>query len=139
MSDPPAGGGFAGRFATPTLVSLLGLSPTRRDGDFYQPELAGLTGSRLVPVQRDLRRLESAGLVARRRHDPRQIATLLAEAGAQFGREVNVAACAADGLRASVAAGTPFPAGVLDGARIWPLGGDAELGALLRSVGPAGG
>ena len=66
MPDSPAGGGFAGLFATPTLVSLLGLFLTQCDTDFYQRELAVLTGSRLVQVQRDLLRLERAGLVARR-------------------------------------------------------------------------
>ena len=210
MPDSPATGGFAGLFATPTLVNLLGLFLTRRDTDFYQRELARLSGSRLVQVQRDLLRLESAGLVARRRHgnrvyyracsahpafadlqavfaktvgvaevlrrsllplrgqvdlafvygsvaagrelagsdidvlvatghDPREIATLLAEAGEQLGREVNVVTYSADELRARVTAGTPFLTGVLDGARIWLLGGDAELGALLHGVEPAGG
>jgi predicted nucleotidyltransferase len=210
MTGSPAGGGFAGLFASPTLVSLLGLFLTRRDTDFYQRELAGLTGSRLVQVQRDLQRLERAGLVARRRHgnrvyyracsghpafadlqavfaktvgvaealrrpllplrhqidlafvygsvaagrelagsdidvlvasghDPREIATLLAEAGEQLGREVNVVTYSADELRARVDSGTPFLSAVLDGAKIWLLGSDAELGALLRSVGPAGG
>ena len=191
MTGSPAGGGFAGLFASPTLVSLLGLFLTRRDTDFYQRELAGLTGSRLVQVQRDLQRLERAGLVARRRHgnrvyyracsghpafadlqavfaktvgvaealrrpllplrhqidlalvasghDPREIATLLAEAGEQLGREVNVVTYSADELRARVDSGTPFLSAVLDEAKIWLLGSDAELGALLRSVGPAGG
>jgi len=210
MSDSPAGGGFAGLFATPTLVSLLGLFLTQCDTDFYQRELAVLTGSRLVQVQRDLLRLERAGLVARRRHgnrvyyracnghpafadlksvfaktvgvaevlrcpllplhdqidlafvygsvaagreradsdidvlvvsghDPREIVTLLAEAGEQLGREVNTATYSAGELRARVAAGTPFLTGVLDGARIWLLGGDAELGALLHGAEPAGG
>ena len=210
MPDSPAGGGFAGLFATPTLVSLLGLFLTQCDTDFYQRELAVLTGSRLVQVQRDLLRLERAGLVARRRHgnrvyyracnghpafadlksvfaktvgvaavlrrpllplrdqvdlafvygsvaagrelagsdidvlvvsghDPRELTTLLAEAGEQLGREVNVVAYSADELRARVAAGTPFLTGVLSGAKIWLLGGDAELSALLHGVEPAGG
>ena len=71
MSSSPAVGGFAALFASPTLVSLLRQFLTRPDTDFYQRELAGLTGSRLVQVQRDLLRLEGAGLVARRRHGNR--------------------------------------------------------------------
>lgn len=71
MHGAPAGGGFAALFASPTLVCLLRLFFARPDTDFYQRELAGLTGSRLVQVQRDLLRLEGAGLVAPRRHGNR--------------------------------------------------------------------
>src|SRR5665811_1858021 len=71
MHGRPASGGFAALFASPTLVCLLRLFLARLDADFYQRELAGLTGSRLVQVQHDLLRLEGAGLVARRRHGNR--------------------------------------------------------------------
>ena len=205
MARSPSGAGFAALFASPTLVWLLRLFLARPDTDFYQRELAGLSGSRLVQVQRDLLRLEGAGLVARRRHgnrvyyrasvdhpafadlqaafaktvgvaevlgrpllplrdeielafvygsvaagrelassdidvlvvsdhDPRELATVLAEAGEQLGREVNVAMYSADELRARVAAGTPFITGVLDGPKIWLLGGDAELRDLLQDI-----
>lgn len=210
MPDSPAVGGFAALFASPTLVSLLRQFLTRPDTDFYQRELAGLTGSRLVQVQRDLLRLEGAGLVARRRHgnrvyyracgghpafadlqavfartvgvaevlrrplltlseqidlafvygsvaaghepassdidvlvvsghDPRELATVLAEAGEQLGREVNVVTYSAEELSARVAAGTPFLAGVLDEAKIWLLGDDADLRDLRPDGEPAGG
>jgi len=208
MDHSPSGAGFGALFASPTLVSLLQLFLTRSDSDFYQRELAGLTGSRLVQVQRDLLRLEGAGLVARRRHgnrvyyrgcsdhpafadlqtvfaktigvaevlrrsllplreqidlafvygsvavgrelagsdidvlivsthDPRELATILAEAGEQLGREVGVVTYSAEELGARVAAGRPFLTGVLDGAKIWLLGDDADLRDLLRDVEPA--
>lgn len=70
-------------------------------------------------------------------HDPRVLATVLAEAGEQLGREVNVTAYTTDEFRARVAAGRPFLTGVLDGAKIWLLGDDAELRALLDYVEPA--
>ena len=210
MTHPPSGSGFAALFASPTLVSLLRLFLTRSDTDFYQRELAGLTGSRLVQVQRDLSRLEGAGLVARRRHgnrvyyracrshpafadmqavftktigvaevlrrpllplrdqidlafvygsvaagcelagsdidvfvvsghDARELATVLAEAGEQLGREVNVVTYSADEFRARVAVGTPFLTSVLDGAKIWLLGGDADLRSLLNEGETVGG
>jgi len=209
MDGMSAGGGFAALFASPTLVSLLRLFLARTDTDFYQRELAGLTRSRLVQVQRDLRRLEGAGLVARRRHgnrvyyracsdhpafaelqavfaktvgiaevlrgplrplrdmidlafvygsvagsrelatsdidvlivsghDPRVLATVLAEAGEQLGREVNVTAYSTDEFRARVAAGRPFLTSVLDGEKIWLVGDDAELRAVLDDVEAAG-
>ena len=202
MEGTRADGGFAALFASPTLVSLLRLFLTRPDSDFYQRELAGLSGSRLVQVQREVLRLEDAGLVARRRHgnrvyyracsdhpafadlqavfaktvgiaeglrgallplrdqidlafvygsvaggreqaasdidvlvvsghDPRELATILAEAGEQTGREVNLTAYSTTEFRAKLAAGRPFLTGVLDGAKIWLLGNDAELCALL--------
>jgi predicted nucleotidyltransferase len=210
MARSPSGAGFAALFASPTLVSLLRLFLTQPDTDFYQRELAGLTGWRLVQVQRDLLRLEGAGLVARRRHgnrvyyrvcsdhpafadlqavfaktigvaevlrrslmpfydqidlafvygsvalgrelagsdidvlvvsthDPRELATVLAEAGDQLGREVNVVMYSAEELRARVVAGSPFLTGVVDGAQIWLLGDDADLRDLLLDVEPAGG
>lgn len=67
-------------------------------------------------------------------HDPRVLATVLAEAGEQLGREVNVTAYSTDELRARVATGRPFLTGVLDGSKIWLLGSDAELRALLDDV-----
>ncbi len=73
MDAALAGGGFAALFASPTLVSLLRLFLARPDTDFYQRELAGLTGSRLVQVQRDLLRLE--GLVWSRDADTATVST----------------------------------------------------------------
>jgi predicted nucleotidyltransferase len=205
MDAALTGGGFAALFASPTLVSLLRLFLVRPDTDFYQRELAGLTGSRLVQVQRDLLRLEGAGLVARRRHgnrvyyrtccdhpafadlqavfaktvgiaevlrgllmplggridlafvygsvasgresaasdidvlivsghDPRVLVTVLAEAGEQLGREVNVTAYSTDEFRTRVDAGRPFLTGVLEGAKIWLVGNDADLRVLLDEV-----
>jgi len=210
MAHSPSGAGFAALFASPTLVSLLRLFLAQPGTDFYQRELAGLTGSRLVQVQRDLLRLEGAGLVARRRHgnrvyyracsghpafadlqavfaktigaaevlrrsllplrdqidlafvygsvavgrelagsdidvlvvsgdDPRELATVLAEAGEQLGREVNVVTYSAEEFRAKASKGTPFLTGVVDGAKIWLLGDDADLRDLLLDVEPAGG
>ena len=210
MSASPARSGFAALFASPTLVGLLRLFLAHTDTDFYQRELAGLTGSRLVQVQRDLLRLEGAGLIARRRHgnrvyyracsghpafadlqavfaktigvaevlrrpllmlqdqihvafiygsvaagrelagsdidvlivsghDPRELATVLAEAGEQLGREVNAVTYSANELRARVAVGTPFLTSVLDGAKIWLLGGDADLRSLLNEGETVGG
>lgn len=192
----------------PRLSASCGCLLARPATDFYQRELAGLSGSRLVQVQRDLLRLEGAGLVARRRHgnrvyyrvcgdhpaladlqavfaktvgiaevlrapllslldqidlafvygsvaggrelaasdvdvlivsghDQRVLATVLAEAGEQLSREVNVTAYTTDEFRAGVATGRPFLTGVLYGAKIWLLGDDAELRALLDDVGPA--
>ena len=69
--------------------------------------------------------------------DPRVLATVLAEAGEQLGREINVTAYTTDEFRARVAAGRPFLTGVLDGAKIWLLGDDAELRSLLDDVEPA--
>ena len=205
MDGAPSSGGFAALFASPTLVRLLQLFLAQPDADFYQRELAVRTGSRLVQVQRDLLRLESAGLVARRRHgnrvyyracrdhpafadlqavfartigiadvlrvtlwplrerielgfvygsvaggrelaasdidvlvvsghDPRELATILADSGERLGREVNVTTYTAHELRAGVAAGRPFLTAVLDGAKIWLLGDDAQLHAMLSDV-----
>ena len=108
MDGMPAGGGFAALFASPTLVWLLRSFLARPDTDFYQLELAG--------------------------HGLRVLATVLAEAGPQLGREVNVTTYATDEFRAKVAAGRPFLTGVLDGAKIWLVGSDAELRAVLDGV-----
>ena len=70
-------------------------------------------------------------------HDPRVLATVLAEAGEQLGREVNVTAYSTDEFRARVATGRPFLTSVLDGSKIWLLGSDAELRALLDDAEPA--
>ena len=67
-------------------------------------------------------------------HDPRVLATALAEAGEQLGREVNVTAYTTDELRSRVATGRPFLTGVLDGAKIWLFGDDAELRAVLDDI-----
>ena len=71
-------------------------------------------------------------------YDPRELATVLAEAGEQLGREVNVATYSPHELRSRWAAGTPFLSGVLDGPKIWLLGDDVALRTLLRGPGPAG-
>ncbi len=67
----PTDHGFAGIFASPTLVALLRVFLLQPDQDFYQRELVTHTGSRLLQVQRDLRRLEDAGLIRRRRRGNR--------------------------------------------------------------------
>ena len=72
-------------------------------------------------------------------HDPRELATVLAEAGEQLGREVNVVVYSADELRSRIAAGSTFLTGVLDGAKIWLLGDDADLRDLRPDGEPAGG
>ena len=71
MDGAPSGGGLAAPFASALLVGLLRLPLARPDSDFCQRELAGLAGSRFARVQRDLRRLEGAGLVAQQRHGGR--------------------------------------------------------------------
>ena len=58
-------GSFSMLFATPTLARLLAifaLDPAKR---FFQKELVGATGSSLYLVQRELKRLEGAGLISR--------------------------------------------------------------------------
>ncbi len=72
-------------------------------------------------------------------HDPRELATVLAEAGEQLGREVNVVVYSADELRSRIAAGRTFLTGVLDGAKIWLLGDEADLRDLRPDGEPAGG
>ena len=58
-------------FASATLLPLLRAFVSEPDRDFYQRELQRLTGAHLRQVQRDLLRLESAGLVTRRVHGNR--------------------------------------------------------------------
>ena len=52
-------------FAGPALLDVLSLFCLHPDLDYYQREIAGATGRRLVEVQRALTRLEAAGLVVR--------------------------------------------------------------------------
>jgi predicted nucleotidyltransferase len=54
-------------FVSSTMTALLGVFLTRPSERFYQRELERLTGSRLYQVQRELSRLERAGLVRRAR------------------------------------------------------------------------
>lgn len=56
---------LAGIFATPTLAALLAVFARQPERSFYQKELVEATGGSLYLVQRELRRLETAGLVAR--------------------------------------------------------------------------
>ena len=62
---------FAAIFASPTLVDVLCIFLTHPERDYYQRELVALSGSRLSQVQRDLRRLERAGLVSASRRGNR--------------------------------------------------------------------
>lgn len=55
---------LAGIFASPSLVAVLSLFLARPEADFYQREMAALTGQRLSQVQRELTRLQAAGLVS---------------------------------------------------------------------------
>jgi len=57
--------GFAGIFASPALVRLLTVFALHADKEFYQKELADRVEARLYTVQRELARLERAGLVFR--------------------------------------------------------------------------
>jgi predicted nucleotidyltransferase len=58
-------------FASATLLPLLRAFVSEPDRDFYQRELQRLTDAHLRQVQRDLLRLENAGLVTRRAHGNR--------------------------------------------------------------------
>ena len=57
------GGGISGLFAGRTIIPLLKLFILSPGRDFYQRELADLTGERLLLVQRAVARLVQAGLV----------------------------------------------------------------------------
>ena len=57
--------GLGQLFASPTLVALLRLFVLRPGQAFYQRQLAQAVGARLYLVQRELGRLENAGLVTR--------------------------------------------------------------------------
>jgi uncharacterized protein len=61
----------AALFASAALLPLLRAFVSEPGRDFYQRELQGITGAHLRQVQRDLLRLESAGLVTRRAHGNR--------------------------------------------------------------------
>ena len=63
--------GFAGLFASETLVRVLSWFLLHADRRYFQAELVRLTGSKLYLVQRALERLESAGLVERRQEGRR--------------------------------------------------------------------
>ena len=52
-------------FATPTLAALLAILAREPERSFLQKELVGLSGSSLYLVQRELKRLERAGLLFR--------------------------------------------------------------------------
>ncbi|MDZ4065037.1 MAG: nucleotidyltransferase domain-containing protein [Coriobacteriia bacterium] len=78
---------MASIFATPTLAALLAVFAREPERRFYQKELVELTDSSLYLVQRELKRLERAGLIARM---PR---------GRQVEYEVNSAHPAFAGLR----------------------------------------
>jgi predicted nucleotidyltransferase len=56
---------LAGIFATPTLAALLAVLAREPDRSYYQKELVEASGGSLYLVQRELKRLETAGLVAR--------------------------------------------------------------------------
>ena len=57
--------GFSQLFASETLVALLRVFLLRADDSFYQRELADASGARLYLVQRELGRLERAGLITK--------------------------------------------------------------------------
>ena len=59
------GNGLAQLFASETLVALLRVFLLRADDSFYQRELADASGARLYLVQRELGRLERAGLITK--------------------------------------------------------------------------
>ena len=158
MDGMPADGGFAALFASPTLVWLLRLFLARPDTDFCQRELADLQAvfaktvgiadvlrAPLLPLRSRIDLAFVFGSAAAGResatsdvdllivsgHDPRVLAIVLAEAGQQLGREVNVTTYSTDEFRARLAAGRAFLTGVLDGAKIWLVGNDADLRAVL--------
>lgn len=60
------GSKFAALFATPTLAALLTIFVAHPEHHFMQKELVAASGSSLYLVQRELKRLEIAGLISRR-------------------------------------------------------------------------
>lgn len=64
MVSPRSRSAFAAIFASPTLVDVLAIFLAHPERDYYQRELVALSGSRLSQVQRDVQRLERAGLVS---------------------------------------------------------------------------
>lgn len=71
MDNARSRSAFAAIFASPTLVDVLCVFLIHPERDYYQRELVALSGSRLSQVQRDLRRLERAGLVSASRRGNR--------------------------------------------------------------------
>jgi predicted nucleotidyltransferase len=65
MTKSIGDGGWEGLFASGTLARLLTTLLTRPETHFYQKELADGAGTGLYAVQRELVRLEKAGLVVR--------------------------------------------------------------------------
>jgi predicted nucleotidyltransferase len=65
MTKTIGDGGWEGLFASGTLARLLTTLLTRPETVFYQKELADGAGTGLYAVQRELARLEKAGLVVR--------------------------------------------------------------------------
>ena len=63
--------GIAALFASSTLADLLRLFVMEPERAFYQRELQRLTGAHLRQLQRDLERLQRAGLVVAREHGNR--------------------------------------------------------------------
>jgi predicted nucleotidyltransferase len=63
--------GWSALFASRTLVAVMRVFLLRPDDQHYQRELADATGSRLYLVQRELARLERAGLVVKGRRGNR--------------------------------------------------------------------
>jgi hypothetical protein len=68
MTKSLGDGGWGGLFASRTLARLLTVFLTRPETPFYQKELAEGAGTGLYGVQRELARLEKAGLVVRTPH-----------------------------------------------------------------------
>jgi predicted nucleotidyltransferase len=64
-ASPAATSPFARLFASETLVSVLKLFLMNAERAYYQAQVARITGARLYVVQRELARLERAGLVLR--------------------------------------------------------------------------
>ncbi len=51
-------------FASPTMVAVLELFFLHPDDEFYQRQIESLTGKPLLSVQRELKKLEKAGLIS---------------------------------------------------------------------------
>lgn len=58
-------------FSSPSMVALLEVFFLHPEEEFYQRQLEGLTGKPLLSIQRELRRLERAGLVESERRGNR--------------------------------------------------------------------
>jgi len=196
---------LSGIFASPSLVAVLSLLLAHPDADFYQREMAGLTGQRLSQVQRELARLQAAGLVSGVRRgnrvyyraavehpafadlqavfvktvgvvevvkenldqwretiavafvfgslaggrelagsdidvcivgdiDVQGVIAGLAAAEQRTGREINVVAYPAEELRRKAAEGQSFVRGLLDGPKLWLIGDEERLSAIIDGV-----